>query len=64
MTAVQAHPRAHPKHAHDDTPDTSGAFRRIAELPDGSQKEALREEVVQGLDADGRAHRLAVPQPR
>ncbi|MEU5924756.1 SigB/SigF/SigG family RNA polymerase sigma factor [Streptomyces antimycoticus] len=46
MTAVQAHPRAHPKHAHDDAPDTSGAFRRIAELPDGSQKEALREEVV------------------
>ncbi|WNF00617.1 SigB/SigF/SigG family RNA polymerase sigma factor [Streptomyces luomodiensis] len=46
MTPVRAHPRAHSKHAHDDAPDTSGEFRRIAALPDGSEKEALRQDVV------------------
>jgi RNA polymerase sigma-B factor len=34
------------RHSHDDAPDTSDAFRRIAELPDGPEKEALRREVV------------------
>lgn len=34
------------RHPHDDAPDTSEAFRRIAELPDGPEKEALRQEVV------------------
>jgi RNA polymerase sigma-B factor len=34
------------RHSHDDAPDTSEAFRRIAELPEGPEKEALRQEVV------------------
>lgn len=34
------------KHSHDDAPDTSAEFRRIAALPDGPEKEALRQEVV------------------
>ncbi|MCQ8192857.1 sigma-70 family RNA polymerase sigma factor [Streptomyces rugosispiralis] len=46
MTSVRAHPRAHPRHPHDDAPDTSVAFRRIAALPDGPSKEALRQDVV------------------
>ena len=55
MTAVRTHPRhthpqqAHhrkPRHSHDDAPDTSAQFRRIAALPDGPSKEALRQEVV------------------
>ncbi|MEU5027985.1 SigB/SigF/SigG family RNA polymerase sigma factor [Streptomyces milbemycinicus] len=45
-TAVQpkARPSAHP---HDDAPDTSAEFERIAELPDGPQKDALRQQVVE-----------------
>ncbi|WP_413806508.1 SigB/SigF/SigG family RNA polymerase sigma factor [Streptomyces sp. OE57] len=46
MTSVRAHPRAHPRHPHDDVPDTSAEFRRIATLPDGPSKEALRQDVV------------------
>ncbi|GAA1210757.1 sigma factor [Streptomyces rhizosphaericus] len=46
MTSVRAHPRAHPRHPHDDAPDTSAEFRRIATLPDGPSKEALRQDVV------------------
>ncbi|UVN54073.1 sigma-70 family RNA polymerase sigma factor [Streptomyces albus] len=34
------------KHPHDDAPDTSAEFRRIAELPDGPQKDELRRSVV------------------
>jgi RNA polymerase sigma-B factor len=34
------------KHPHDDAPDTTEAFRRIAQLPDGPEKDALRQEVV------------------
>jgi RNA polymerase sigma-B factor len=37
--------RKHP-HPHDDAPDTTEAFRRIAALPDGPEKDALRQEVV------------------
>ena len=33
-------------HRYDDTPDTDAAFRRIAALPDGPEKSALRQEVV------------------
>jgi len=36
---------AHP-YAHDDAPDTDAAFRRIAALPDGPERTALRHEVV------------------
>ncbi|GAA2626651.1 SigB/SigF/SigG family RNA polymerase sigma factor [Streptomyces axinellae] len=34
------------RHPHDDAPDTDGEFRRIAELPDGPEKEELRQRVV------------------
>ncbi|MFF3949912.1 SigB/SigF/SigG family RNA polymerase sigma factor [Streptomyces sp. NPDC001902] len=39
------HPGARPR-PHDDTPDTAEALRRIAALPDGPEKDALREQVV------------------
>ncbi|MBL1100823.1 SigB/SigF/SigG family RNA polymerase sigma factor [Streptomyces coffeae] len=42
MTSV----RAQPRRPHDDAPDTTAAFRRIADLPDGASKDALRDEVV------------------
>lgn len=45
MTSVRAHPGQR-KHPHDDAPDTSAAFRRIAAMPDGPPREALRQEVV------------------
>lgn len=34
------------RHPHDDAPDTSGDFRRIAGLPEGPEKEELRQRVV------------------
>ncbi|NGO77290.1 SigB/SigF/SigG family RNA polymerase sigma factor [Streptomyces sp. YC504] len=34
------------RHPHDDAPDTAAAFRRLAALPDGPQKDALRQELV------------------
>ncbi|MEU4966556.1 MULTISPECIES: SigB/SigF/SigG family RNA polymerase sigma factor [Streptomyces] len=34
------------KHPHDDAPDTTAEFRRIAELPEGPEKEELRQRVV------------------
>jgi RNA polymerase sigma-B factor len=34
------------KHSHDDAPDTTQAFRRIADLPEGPEKDALRQQVV------------------
>lgn len=33
-------------HRYDDAPDTDAAFRRIAALPDGPERSALRQEVV------------------
>jgi RNA polymerase sigma-B factor len=40
-------PRHRPsRHPHDDAPDTAEAFRRLARLPDGPEKEKLRQEVV------------------
>ncbi|MFH9085891.1 RNA polymerase sigma factor SigF [Streptomyces sp. NPDC017673] len=33
-------------HPHDDAPDTSGAFERLAGLPDGPERQALRDELV------------------
>jgi RNA polymerase sigma-B factor len=34
-------------HPHDDAPDTAEAFRRLAELPPGARRDALREEIVE-----------------
>lgn len=34
------------KHPHDDAPDTAALFRRIAALPDGPEKTALRQDAV------------------
>ncbi|MFJ9723564.1 RNA polymerase sigma factor SigF [Streptomyces sp. NPDC101209] len=34
-------------HPHDDAPDTADAFRRLATLPPGPQRDALRERVVE-----------------
>lgn len=42
MTSV----RARTRHSHDDAPDTSAEFRRIAELPDGPEKDELRQRVI------------------
>ncbi|MGR3937420.1 B/F/G family RNA polymerase sigma-70 factor, partial [Streptomyces sp. BRA346] len=42
MTVV----RTRSKHSHDDAPDTSAEFRRMAALPEGPEKEALRQDVV------------------
>ncbi|MFF8908458.1 RNA polymerase sigma factor SigF [Streptomyces olivaceoviridis] len=33
-------------HPHDDAPDTSAAFERLAGLPDGPERQALRDELV------------------
>ncbi|MEU6071710.1 MULTISPECIES: SigB/SigF/SigG family RNA polymerase sigma factor [Streptomyces] len=33
-------------HPHDDAPDTAEAFERLAELPDGPERRALRDELV------------------
>ncbi|WP_149550905.1 RNA polymerase sigma factor SigF [Streptomyces marokkonensis] len=34
-------------HPHDDAPDTAAAFRRLAALPDGPERDALRDEIVE-----------------
>jgi RNA polymerase sigma-B factor len=34
------------RHPHDDAPDTAAAFERLAALPDGPERQALRETVV------------------
>ncbi|MEU6082372.1 SigB/SigF/SigG family RNA polymerase sigma factor [Streptomyces sp. NPDC047108] len=54
MTTVRAQSAAPPnarrrtaKHPHDDAPDTTAEFEEISHLPDGPQKEALRQQVVQ-----------------
>jgi RNA polymerase sigma-B factor len=38
---------AHTKHPHDDAPDTTQAFRRLAAQPSGPERQALRQELVQ-----------------
>ncbi|MFF9625208.1 RNA polymerase sigma factor SigF [Streptomyces griseosporeus] len=35
------------QHPHDDAPDTADAFARLAELPEGPQRRALRDELVE-----------------
>lgn len=41
---MRQHP--HVKHSHSDAPDTEAAFRRLAELEDGPERQRLRQEVV------------------
>ncbi|MEE1941919.1 SigB/SigF/SigG family RNA polymerase sigma factor [Streptomyces sp. TRM 70361] len=45
MTPVRARAK-HARHPHDDAPDTTAEFRRIAELPDGPERDELRQRVV------------------
>ncbi|MEV6314482.1 RNA polymerase sigma factor SigF [Streptomyces sp. NPDC051776] len=52
MTTVRARGKAQAKrpsakHPHDDAPDTTAEFQVLADLPDGPEKEALRQQVVQ-----------------
>ncbi len=35
------------KHPHDDAPDTADAFRRLASLPDGPERDAVRDRIVE-----------------
>jgi RNA polymerase sigma-B factor len=44
-------------HPHDDAPDTAEAFRRLARMPEGSDKKRLRQEIA--TDWLPMAHRLA-----
>ncbi|MET9422374.1 MULTISPECIES: SigB/SigF/SigG family RNA polymerase sigma factor [unclassified Streptomyces] len=37
---------AHTKHSHSDAPDTAEAFRRLAELDDGPERQEVRQEIV------------------
>ncbi|WP_432056357.1 RNA polymerase sigma factor SigF [Streptomyces sp. bgisy022] len=41
---TRSNTRAHP---HDDAPDTAEAFRRLAGLPPGPERDALRDEIVE-----------------
>ncbi len=45
MTTASSRPRRS-RHPHDDAPDTSADFARIAGLPDGTEKDELRRQVV------------------
>ncbi|MFI9155557.1 B/F/G family RNA polymerase sigma-70 factor, partial [Streptomyces sp. NPDC053367] len=49
-----AAPRRHP---HDDAPDTAAAFTRLAALPDGPERDTLRETLTEGWLP--MAHRIA-----
>ncbi|MDT6984109.1 RNA polymerase sigma factor SigF [Streptomyces lusitanus] len=44
-------------HPHHDAPDTAAAFRRLSSLPDGPERDALRDEIVRAWLP--MAHRLA-----
>ncbi|MFG2312308.1 RNA polymerase sigma factor SigF [Streptomyces sp. NPDC048566] len=44
---MQTRASATHRHPHDDAPDTSEAFRRLAALPPGPRRDALREEIVE-----------------
>ncbi|WP_156723556.1 SigB/SigF/SigG family RNA polymerase sigma factor [Streptomyces apocyni] len=39
-------PREPVHRRHEDTPDTTSAFRRLASLPDGAERDAVREEII------------------
>ena len=51
-------------HPHDDAPDTAEAFRRLAALPPGPQRDSPARRDRRGLAAHGRTARGPVPQPR
>ncbi|MEU3250728.1 RNA polymerase sigma factor SigF [Streptomyces sp. NPDC006997] len=42
-----ANPRKNRNHPHDDAPDTAESFRRLAALPPGPERDALRERIVE-----------------
>ncbi|MFF4754275.1 RNA polymerase sigma factor SigF [Streptomyces sp. NPDC002514] len=44
MTGTTTRAKSHP---HDDAPDTAAAFERLAALPEGPRRRALRDELVQ-----------------
>ncbi|MFD9482456.1 RNA polymerase sigma factor SigF [Streptomyces sp. NPDC059991] len=43
---MRTHAQATAKHPHDDAPDTAAAFARLAALPDGPERHALRQDLV------------------
>jgi RNA polymerase sigma-B factor len=45
-TDAPARPAAHSARPHDDAPDTAAQFARLAALPDGPERDALRDELV------------------
>lgn len=45
-SAHAKHPSTHAKHSHDDAPDAAAAFARLAELEDGPERDAVRDELV------------------
>lgn len=46
MTPVQTRAR-HARHPHNDAPDTATQFERMAELPEGPERDRIRQEVIQ-----------------
>ncbi|CAM5273737.1 hypothetical protein SALBM311S_02510 [Streptomyces alboniger] len=44
-------------HPHDDAPDTTADFERLTALPDGPERKALRDEVVELWLTHGGTHR-------
>ncbi|MGY0057286.1 SigB/SigF/SigG family RNA polymerase sigma factor [Streptomyces sp. LZ34] len=46
MTSTATRVRARRKHPHHDAPDTAADFRRLATLPHGPQRDALRQRIV------------------
>lgn len=43
---MRTHAHATAKHPHDDAPDTAAAFARLISLPEGPEREALRQELI------------------
>ncbi|MDK1472120.1 SigB/SigF/SigG family RNA polymerase sigma factor [Streptomyces sp. 549] len=46
MTPVNTRAR-HARHPHNDAPDTGARFQRMAELPDGPERDRIRQEIIQ-----------------
>ncbi|WP_086157338.1 SigB/SigF/SigG family RNA polymerase sigma factor [Streptomyces marincola] len=46
MPTTHVPTRTRRRHPHHDAPDTAAAFRRLAELDEGPEREALRDEIV------------------
>ncbi|MFB7992724.1 SigB/SigF/SigG family RNA polymerase sigma factor [Streptomyces sp. NPDC056002] len=57
ITAVATHNRRTSRHVHDDTPDTTAAFARMAGLAEGPERDLLCEELVEAWLP--MAHRIA-----